>query len=165
MRTPFLSRRIAALALATVALVGLTGCTGFPAGSGSSTPSASVTDESGAGEGSDDGTQTTAEACQLVQETITEATAEFENVDTSDPGAVVEGMEAAAASLADMSSQITNEEVAAILPDLQAMFEKVAEVMATIVAGDASKLGELEEIGTSFQETTQRFQELCAPAE
>lgn len=166
--TPILSRRIAALTLAAVAVLGLSGCMGFPAGSGSSTPSASASESSpdeGSGDDSGDGTQTTAEACQLVQETIAEATAEFENVDATDPTAVVEGMEAAAESLADAASKVTNEEVAALLPDLQAMFEEVAAVMAHIVAGDASKLGELEQIGTKFQETTQRLQDLCAPAE
>lgn len=161
MRTQILSHRIAALTLTAIAVLGLTACTGFPYGSSSPTSSSSAP----ASDGSSDGGQTTAEACQLIQNTITEATAEFENVDATNPGAVVEGMEAAAQSLADASSQITNEEVAAIVPELQAMFEQVAEVMAAIVAGDTSQLGELEDIGASFQETTQKFQDICASAE
>ncbi|MDY0910550.1 hypothetical protein [Microbacterium sp. CFBP9034] len=171
MRTPSTSRRFAALTLTAVALLGLTGCTGFP--TGASTPGVSPTSsadaeggaDDGSGEGSSDGSQTTEEACQLVQDTITDATAEFENVDGQDPSAVVDGMKAAAERLAETSSQITNEEVAAVVPSLQQMFEQVAEVMAAIVDGETDRLGELEEIGTTFQETTEQFQELCAPTE
>lgn len=165
MRTPILPRRIAALTLAAVALVGLTGCTGFSAGSGSPAPTSSATEGAGSDDGSGDGTQTTAEACQLVTDIMTEATAEFENMDANDPDAVVQAMEAAVASLDDAQSQVTNAEVAAILPDMQEMFQQVADIMAAIVAGDASKVGELQELGTSFQETGQRFEELCAPTE
>ncbi|WP_127476838.1 hypothetical protein [Microbacterium sulfonylureivorans] len=165
MRTPILPRRIAALTVAAVALVGLSGCAGFPAGSPSSAPTSSASGDAGSGEGSGDGTQTTEEACQLVTDIMTEATAGFENMDPNDPDAVVEEMEAAVQSLADASSQISNEEVAAILPDMQAMFQQVADLMAAIVAGDASKVGELEGLGASFQETGARFEELCAPAE
>ena len=164
MRTPFLPRRLAALTLAAIAAVGLAGCTGLPAGSGWTGPANSATQSVGA-EGSGEDTQSTAEACQLVNDIMTEATAEFENMDPNDPNAVVEGMEAAVQSLSDASDQVTNEEVAAILPDLQAMFEQVADLMGAIVAGDASKVGELEDLGASFQETGARFQELCAPAE
>lgn len=162
MRTPFLSRRLAAVVIVAGALAGLTACTGSPAGS--STPSPSTSSSAEAGGGSGDG-QTTEEACQLVNDTITAATQEFENLAADDPSAVVEGMQAAAQSLADASTQITNEEVAAIIPELQEMFEQTAEVMSAIVDGDTDRLGELQEIGSSFAETTQRFGELCAPQE
>jgi hypothetical protein len=156
------SPRIAALALASVALLGITGCSGSPTASGSNSPSSSspANDET-----SDGGTQTTEEACTLVQETMAEATAEFEQLNAEDPAAAVEAMEAAAQSLSDLSGEITNEEVAALVPSLQSMFEQVADVMKAIVAGETDRLGEMQELGTQFQETTTQFQELCAPAE
>lgn len=170
MRTQILPRRFAALTLAAVALIGLTGCTGFPTGTAGSTPSATSSDsadgsDSGTGEGSADGEQTTAEACALIEETMTEATAGFENLDPENPDAIVEGMEAAVQTLSDLSTEITNEEVAAILPELQTTFQQVADIMAAIVAGDASKVAEFEQLGASFQETGERYQELCAPTE
>lgn len=174
MRTQILPRRFAALTLATVALIGLTGCTGFPTGTAGSTPSATSSEpadgagdgsDSGTGEGSADGEQTTAEACALIEETMTEATAGFENLDPENPDAIVEGMEAAVQTLSDLSTEITNEEVAAILPELQTTFQQVADIMAAIVAGDASKVAEFEQLGASFQETGERYQELCAPTE
>ena len=96
---------------------------------------------------------------------MTDASAEFENMDPNDPDAVVEAMDAAVQSLAEASNQVTNEEVKAILPELQSMFGQVADLMSAIVEGDASKVGELEELGEGFQETGARFQELCTPAE
>ncbi|WP_214466148.1 hypothetical protein [Microbacterium flavescens] len=154
MRTTYLPHRLAALTLAAVALIGLTGCTGPGAGNGDQSAS-----------GTDNGTQTTTEACEVVNDIMTEATAEFENMDPNDPDAVVEAMDAAVQSLSDASEQVSNEEVAAILPDLQAMFGQVADLMAAIVEGDTSKVGELEDLGASFKETGARFEELCAPSE
>ncbi len=52
--------------------------------------------------------------------------------------------------------------MAALLPSVQDMYGNVAEVMQALVDGDLTKLGELGELGTSFQETTERFQEPCA---
>jgi hypothetical protein len=154
------SPRFAGLAIAAVALLGITGCTGATNGSGASPESSSSAPAQDSG-----GEQTTEEACTIVQETISGATGEFEGLDTEDPGAAVEAMQAAAQSLTDVSSEITNDEVAALVPSLQSMFEQVADVMEAIVAGETDRLGEIEELGAQFQETTTQFQELCAPAE
>lgn len=154
-----MNRRITALALTAVALFGLTACTAPNASPATSTSAgASAGTESGA---SGDG-QTVAEACALVQQTITEATSEFESAASADPAAVVEAMRNAADSIAGAASQVSNEEVAALLPSLQEMFGKTSEIMQALVDGDVSKLGEMAEIGQSFQETTETFQNLCA---
>lgn len=156
-----LSRRLAALTISAVALLGLTACSGLPAISGgtpTSGASAPRTDDAAGDEG-----QSTADACSLVQDTITQATEEFENVSADDPGAVVAAMETAAQRIADASAQVTNDEVAALLPSLQDMFQNVGELMGALAEGDVSKLAEVEKLGTSFQETSQKFQELCAP--
>jgi hypothetical protein len=160
MRTPNLSRRLAAVAIVASALVGLTACTGFPAGSGSPAPSASLTSDAGSGDG-----QTTEEACQLVNDTITAATEEFENLAADDPAAVVEAFREAAQSIADASSQVTNDEVAAFLPSLQELFTDVADLLPAIVEGDTSKAAEFQQVGTDLQTAMQEFEELCAPAE
>lgn len=161
MRTPLFSRRLAAVAIAAAAVFGLTGCVGFPAGSGSAAPSASATSDAGSGgEG-----QTTQEACQLVNDTITSATEEFEQATTEDPEAVAEAFRAAAQSIADASGQVTNEEVAALLPSLQELFEKVADLLPAIIAGDTSKAAEFEEMGADLQASMQEFETLCSAAE
>ena len=43
------------------------------------------------------------------------------------------------------------------------MFSSVADVMQAIVDGDTSKVKDLKALGESFQQTSERFQELCAP--
>jgi hypothetical protein len=157
MTSSFLPRRIAAVTIAFAAVVGLSACSAFPLGGPAASESAAPRETDASG---DEG-QSTQDACALVQETIEEATAEFDNLDAQDPAAVVDAMEAAAQGIADVSSEVTNDEVAALLPSLQSMFEQVSEVMAAIVAGDTENMTELSELGTSFQETTTQFQELC----
>lgn len=151
-----MSRRVIALTIAAVALLGLTACTGSPAGTegGASQPALGP-------DGAGDGGQSTADACALVQDTITQATDEFEQAASSDPAAVVDAMKGAAQKLADVGEQITNDEVAAVLPSLGDMFTQVSEIMDAIVAGDVTKLDDLSKIGESFQQTTEEFHNLC----
>lgn len=153
-------RRLTALALATIALFGLTACTGAPAATPSSSSSGAA-QTGGGGDAGGDG-QTVGEACALIQDTIAGATGEFESAASADPAAIVEAMKTAASQVAEAASQVTNEEVAALLPSLQEMLTQTSELMQALVDGDVSKLGEMSEIGESFQETTERFQELCA---
>ncbi|MET0813507.1 MAG: hypothetical protein ABWY03_10650 [Microbacterium sp.] len=155
MTRPAIARRIAILALTATAVFGLAACTS------SSTPSptgSSVGSDSAGDEG-----QSVEDACALVQGTITEVTAEFENLGSGDPAAVVEAVKAASQKIGDVSSQITNDEVAAIVPSLQDMFAQVGETMTAIVEGDVTKLDDLSALGESFETTTQQFQEICAP--
>ncbi len=157
-----LARRIAVFALAATAALGLTACTISPAGpsAGSAGPS---TGSSASADASGDEGQSVEDACALVQDTISEATEEFENVGADDPAAVVASIKAAADRIAAASSQVTNDQVAAILPSLQDMFAQVGETMTALVEGDVTKLGDLSTLSESFQETTQKFQEICAP--
>jgi hypothetical protein len=149
-----MNRRTAALALAAVAVFGLAGCTASPG----STPagSASATDAAG------DGGQSTADACALVQDTITSATKEFDSASASDPGQVVDAMKAAAQQLSAVAPKVTNDEMAALLPAIQDVFQKTGDTMSAIVSGDLSKAGDMAEVGTSMQDAMQKFQTLCA---
>lgn len=163
MSTSRLSRRLTALTLAGVAMLGLTACTGASTVSDGSRPTSSASEPKPSVDVQGDEGQSTADACALVEDTISQASAEFENISSEDPTALVEAMRSAAQQLSDASSQITNDQVAALVPSLQEMFSKVADVMQALAEGDASKLGEVEQLGTSFQETSAAFQELCAP--
>lgn len=163
-----MSRRIVALTLAVVAAFGLTACTGSPApssnapSSNASAPAAGGGSEGSSGEQAGGG-QSTAEACALVQDSISSATEQFEQVASQDPAVVVEAMKTAVQNLGEAASQVTNEEVGALIPQLQDMFGQVSQIMEALVAGDTARLAELGELGTDFQETTQKLQELCAP--
>ena len=107
--------------------------------------------------------QSKEDACALIQESIEEAADEFESAPTDDPGAVVDSMKEAALRIAEIAGKITNDEVAAIVPALQAMFAEAGEVMEAVASGDVSQVDDLSELGTTFQETSEAFQEICAP--
>lgn len=158
-------RRIAALVLSGVLLTSVTACSGIPFLSGGSSPASTSSPRSteGSGDATGDGGQSAAQACAIVQDTITQATNEFQNISAEDPAAVVQAMQTAAEGIAAASSQITNDQVAALLPSLQDTFQQIADAMGAIAQGDVSKLAEIEKLGTTFQETSQKFQELCAP--
>lgn len=151
-------RRIAAVALAATLTLGLAGCFGI---GGSPTSSASAPAPTIGADDEGDAGQSTADACMLIQDTFTEATAEFDQAATEDPAAVVEAMRSAADSLAAAADQITNDEVAALLPSLQEMFTQVGDVMQAIVDGDVTQLENLATLGATIQQTAQDFQELC----
>lgn len=148
-------RALAALSLTAAAAWGLTACTGSPSAS-APTASSQSSDEPG------DAGQSKADACALIAESIQDATAEFEGIATADPAAVVDAMGAAAEQLSDTATQVTNDEVAAVLPSVQAMFAEVAEVMDAIARGDVTKVDDLSQLATEFQETSDAFQEVCA---
>jgi ABC-type amino acid transport substrate-binding protein len=142
-------QRCAALALAAVVAFGLTACT------------APDSPARGTGDAPGDGGQSVAEACRLIEDTIADATSEFQQTAAEDPVAVVDAMKAAAQTLSDSASQITNDDVAALLPGLQGMFEQVAELMAAVVEGDVTKTDDIAALGDRFSETSETFQELC----
>lgn len=148
-----MSRRIAALALVAVAALGLSACTGLPAGGGAT---------GGAGaDSSGDGGQTIAQACTLVQDTITQTASEFEQAAQQDPATVVAGMQAAAERIGSTASQVTNDQVAAILPSLQDMYAQLGDIMQSIGEGDVTRLADLASLTADFQETMQTYGELC----
>jgi hypothetical protein len=151
-----MSRRIAALTLVIVSLVGLTSCAGFPYRSASSTPTAVAGEDAPGDEG-----QSTEQACELIRSTVAEATADFSDIANEDPATVIETMKATAQKLADAGAHITNDDVAALVPSLTDLFEQVGVVMEAIASGDVSKVTEVDALRQKFQDTTTRFQELC----
>lgn len=159
-----LTRRLAAAAIVLGALWGVTGCTGLPS-SGSGSGSGSGSSGSETSEGSGSGGQTVAEACTLVSDTITSATDEFEQATSDDPAAVADAFTAAAQSVSDAGAEVTNEEVAALLPPLQDLFERVAELLPAIIEGDTARAAEFQEVGDDLQTTMGEFDALCGSSE
>ena len=151
-----MSRRIAALTLVIISLVGLTSCAGFPYRSASSTPTSIASDDAPGDSG-----QSTEQACELIRSTVADATADFADITNEDPATVIETMKATAQKLADAGADITNDDVAALVPALTDLFEQVGVVMEAIASGDVSKVAEVDELRQKFQDTTARFQELC----
>ena len=71
-------------------------------------------------------------------------------------------MNASAEAIGAAIADIDNDEVAAAAKGLQDGFVGIAEATkAVLIDGDVSKAAEMEELGTSFQESFATFQELC----
>jgi hypothetical protein len=158
-----MNRTFPAAAMTAAALLLLVGCTGDAEPYTAATAATAEDESTGQSQDApgDDG-QSVEDACAVIAQTITDATAEFDGGDADDLAAVAEAMEAAAAELATEAGAITNDEVAALVPDLQQMFAEAGEVFVALGEGDASGVEDLEEIGTRFQETGAAFEELCA---
>lgn len=146
-----MSRRIAALALIGLTVTGLASCTASP----------DPATNSATGDAPGDDGQSVAQACALVQDTISAATADVEDVGAEDPAAAVDAMRAAASELSESAGSITNDAMAALLPSLQELFTQTADIMGAIVDGDTSKAGEMTALGEKFSSTTDEFQTLC----
>ncbi|MFS0733778.1 hypothetical protein ABC304_17465 [Microbacterium sp. 1P10UB] len=152
----------AALALTATAVFGMTACTASPTAAPAVSGSAGASAPASSGDDAGDGGQSTADACALVQQTISAATDDFQSASAEDPGAVADSMTAAAEQLSSISAQVTNDQVAAVVPELKDMFTQASGIMRSVADGDMSKVGDLTDLGTQFQETGQRFADICA---
>jgi hypothetical protein len=152
-----MTRRIAPLALVAALALALTACTGLPPAGPSPASSSAPTSNDRPG---DDG-QSTADACAIVQESVDQVGDAFGSAAADDPATVVEAMRVAAQELADVSERVTNDEVAALLPGLQDLYDRASESVEALASGDPTRLGELNETAEQFQETSTRFAEIC----
>ena len=99
--------------------------------------------------------------CASVNDTIQSVSDNFEGVTAEQPEDAAAAFQAAADALGDASAEVGNAEVAALLPDIQAVFEAAGEAMTALSEGDATKVAELQNLGTDLQESFTTFQELC----
>jgi len=149
-------RSIAAVVLVALAALGLAACTTSPAPS----ETGAATAEAGP-DGPGDAGQSTEDACSLVRDSVVGAAEEFETAAADDPASVVEAMRAAAERLGETGSDITNDQVAALLPSLEQMYGRMGDVLESLANGDLDQSGEFAELATTFRETMDRFRDMC----
>ena len=152
-----MNRRLIAVAFAATAMFGLTACTGGGAEPADDTPSSSGSASGGTASAS----QTVEEACDSVNDTIQNVSDDFAGVTAENPADAAAAFQAAADAIGEASTQVGNAEVAALLPDIQAVFETAGEAMTALAQGDASKVAELQNLGTELRDSFTTFQELC----
>jgi len=174
-----MNRRITALLVTAVTLFGLTACTGAPSagsdvessGAPSSSapqaPDASASPSPDTSEGPADDSSASAsvaEACAVISDAVTEATAGFEEMQApDDPQAAIDAMKASAEAIGAALGGIDNDEVAAAARGMQAGFMGMAEATKALVEGDVSKAAELQKLSTEIVTSFTAFQELCVP--
>lgn len=144
-----MNRRLTALTLATVALLGLTACSGSPEQDASSTVDAAASD------------QTVPEACTEVNDVMTEATAGLQDIDPSDPATAATALRTISDGIGDAVSSVSNAEISGVLPDLQTAFSGAADTMEAVAAGDTERAAELNTAITDIQSSLTEFTELC----
>lgn len=140
-----MNRRLTALTVTAVALFALTGCTAGDADGGDAAPS----------------NQSVEDACTQVDDVMTEATAGLQEIDPSDPVTAAEALRTIADGMGDAATEVTNEEVSGILPDLQTAFSSAAESMEAVAAGDTERATELNTALTDVQGSIESYTELC----
>jgi hypothetical protein len=147
-------RRTSALALVLAASFALTGCFGTsPGGSG---------DGGSAGGGT--GSQSTADACTVVSDSVDQAISGFQNLDTTDdPSTLADAMTAAADAIGDAAGQIDNSEVKEAAEGVQAAYAQIAELTAAMANGEESSPEDSTAFATEYQEALTTFAELCGP--
>lgn len=140
-----MNRRLTALTVTAVALFALTGCTAGNADGGDAAPS----------------NQSVEDACTQVDDVMTEATAGLQEIDPSDPATAAEALRTIADGMGDAATEVTNEEVSGILPDLQTAFSSAAESMEAVAAGDTERATELNTALTDVRGSIESYTELC----
>lgn len=134
----------AAIALGAVLLAGCTGDGAAPS------PTSSSGDA-----------QSTATACELVRASVDDAAAQLQTLDTSDPQAAFAVMSDVASSLGAAAADVTNTEVATLLPDLQAGFASAADVLQAIAGGDLAQVPALQVAAMDIQDAFGAFAQVC----
>ncbi|MGM7670976.1 hypothetical protein [Microbacterium sp. A93] len=155
-----MNRRIAALTIATVAVLGLTACSGSPSGSG---------DASGDGAAAEQAqpNQSVADACAIVIPELTEASTAMGEIDPTaagaDPQAAVDQFNTFVETLGGTIDKVSNTEVKDATTAVYDDFAALSEVMSKVLVDqDLTATSDLGTITTDMTESATVLQELCS---
>lgn len=159
-----MNRRIAAFAIASVAILGLTACSGGAA-EDTANDSADSADSAPAEETTTD--QSVEEACGIVIPQLTEASSAMSEIDMTaaevDPQATVDQFNSFVGTLGETVDSVSNAEVkeatAAVYEDFTALGDLLTQV---VVEQDMSAAGELSAITGDVTASATALQELCS---
>jgi len=157
-----MNRRIAALAIAVTAVLGLTACS-----SGSDAPNEepAASAPATAPEEPTSSEQSVAEACLELAGPMQEASTTMAGLAdaASDPQAAVDAWTALVEAYEDFAASLTNAEVKAAAADVARDTGAVRDVIAVIyVDGDTGAIAELTTATTDMQESLTALTTLCA---
>lgn len=159
-----MNRRLAALTIAAVAILGLTACSGSPSASEStSAPESSAPAEQSSAPSSD---QSVADACASAATQVQAATSELGSLDVSaaaaDPQGTVDtftqSVDAIGAAAESISNPEVKDAVTAVYEDFGAMRDVLSKVL---VDGDQAAAAEMATVSADVQESALAIGELC----
>lgn len=161
-----MNRRIAALAIAGVALLGLTACSGATDGSASKPKdtSASQGTEESTNTGGD---QSVADACAAINSVALDAQSSLGQIDPSaaakDPQGTVDAFGEVVDKLGGAVDSVQNEEVKAAATAVYDDFVALRDLLSKVLVDqDTSAASEMSTITTDVQTSAQELQTLCA---
>lgn len=153
-----MTRRIVALALTALVLLGTAGCAAGSIGpSASSAPSPSVAAPSESGTAS-------AEACDRLRATIDNVRETFERSATEDPARVLEIMKDAVDELEAAAGDVSDGAVVPLIPEFRGILEQAVVVLEGVAQGDLTKLAELPALADDCRQLSEQFRALCPAA-
>lgn len=157
-----MNRRLVALTIATVAVLGLTACSGSP--SASESPSA---DAGSSAPAEDQGSeQSLADACAQAGAQVEEATTGLTQLDvaaaTADPQGTIAKYTEAAEAVGAVVDSISNSEVKTALNAFHEDFTSMGDVLSKVLIDqDPSAVTELSSVVAEIQESAGAVGELC----
>ncbi|HCS61813.1 MAG TPA: hypothetical protein DIW46_10540 [Microbacterium sp.] len=158
-----MNRRIAAWTIATVAVLGLTACSGAPAAEDASKDSDKADDSAAVEETNTD--QSVEDACGIVIPEMTEASSAMNDVDAAaaDPQATVDQFNEVVTALGETADKVTNPEVKDATTAVYDDFVKLADILEKVVVDqDVSASEDLGTISSDMMESATALQELCS---
>lgn len=158
-----MNRRIAAFAIATVAVLGLTACGGSPAAEDDA--SSNTGDSAPAEETNTD--QSVEEACGIVIPELTEAAGALSDIDPSaaaeDPQATIDQFNTFVDSLGATVDKVSNTEVKDTTSAVHEQFVNLSDMLnKVLVEQDLDAASDLNTVQTDVMETSTALQELCS---
>lgn len=159
-----MNRRIAAFAIATVAILGLTACSGG-ASENTSSDSADSADSSAPAEETNTD-QSVEEACGIVLPKLQEASTAAGDIDTTgatDPQTTVDQFNTVVAAFGDAADSVSNEEVKAATTAVYEDFGALSEVLSKVLVDqDMSAASDLSTITSDMTDSATALQKLCS---
>ena len=158
-----MNRRIAALTIATVAVLGLTACSSSP--SASESPSADAGSSAPAEEQSSE--QSLTDACAEAGAQVQEATKTLSELDvtaaTADPQGTIAQYTEAAEAIGAAAESVSNPEVKAAVSAFHEDFATMNDLLSRLLIDqDASAVAEIGAVATEIQESAAAIGTLCA---
>lgn len=156
-----MNRRIAAWTIATVAVLGLTACSGAPAAEEDATNDSAET----APEEETNTDQSVDDACGIVIPELTEASSALSGIDvaSTDPEATVEEFKTFIAALGATVDKVSNAEVKEATTAVYDDFVTLGDILEKVVVDqDVSATEELSTVTSDMTESATALQELCS---
>ncbi len=165
-----MNRTIAALTIATVAVLGLTACSSAAGESTTDDTASGTTSESTTQEETTEeetGGQSVAEACATVGAVVADAQSELTSIDintaASDPQGTIDAFSATVDSIGKAADAVSNADVKAAATEMHDVFATVRDVYTKIlIDGDVSAAAEMSTAANDLAAAATAFSEVCS---